>query len=67
MIRAVEAGEVRADGIDDRFVDLLDTTMVESSRDAERVLVIPEERRWRGWTRIEGVPADRINTQRPSS
>ena len=62
MIRAVEAGETGADGIDDQFVDLLDTTMVESSPAAERLLAILEERGWKGWTRIERVPADRPDT-----
>ncbi|MFI5690107.1 MerR family transcriptional regulator [Streptomyces sp. NPDC051636] len=68
MIRAVEAGEVGADdGIDDQFVDLLDSTMVESSPGAARLLAILEERGWRGWTRIERVPADRLNTELPPS
>ena len=62
MIRAVEAGEVRGDGFDDQFVDLLDTTMVESSPAAARLLAILEERGWKGWTRIEQVPTDRLNT-----
>ncbi|MBW5425313.1 MerR family DNA-binding transcriptional regulator [Streptomyces sp. BG9H] len=63
MVRAVEAGEAGADdGIDDQFVDLLDSTMVESSPHAARLLEILEERGWRGWTRIERVPADRLNT-----
>jgi DNA-binding transcriptional MerR regulator len=63
MIRAVEAGETGADGFDDQFVDLLDATMVESSPGAERLLAILEERGWKGWTRIERVPAGRVNTQ----
>jgi len=63
MIRAVEAGEVGADGFDDQFVDLLDSTMVESSPGNERLLAILEERGWKGWTRIERVPADRLNAQ----
>lgn len=62
MMRAVEAGEVGADGFDDQFVDLLDSTMVESSPGAERVVAILEERGWRGWTRIERVPAHRLDT-----
>lgn len=62
-IRAVEAGEVGPDGFDDQFVDLLDRTMVESSPGAARVLAVLEERGWKGWTRIERVPADRLNTQ----
>jgi len=56
MIRAEEAGEVGADGFDDRFVDLMDATMVEFAPGATRVLAILEERGWRGWTRVERVP-----------
>jgi DNA-binding transcriptional MerR regulator len=67
MIRAVEAGEVGADGFDDQFVALLDSTMLESAPGAERLLAILEERGWRGWTRIERVPADRLNTELPPS
>ncbi|MFJ2828438.1 MerR family transcriptional regulator [Streptomyces sp. NPDC087263] len=68
MIRAVEAGEVGADdGIDDQFVDLLDSTMLESAPGAELVLAILKERGWRGWTRIERVPADMLNTELPPS
>jgi hypothetical protein len=61
MIRALEAGELDAgaDGLDDPFVDLLDATTAESAPVAERLLAILEERGWRGWTRIERVPADR--------
>jgi hypothetical protein len=66
MIRAVEAGEVGADGVDDQFVDLLDATMVESAPGAKRLVAILEERGWRGWTHIERVPADRLNTQAQS-
>ncbi|WP_433516542.1 MerR family transcriptional regulator [Nonomuraea sp. CA-143628] len=63
-IRAVEAGEVgAAQGVDDRFVDLMDSAMVESSPGAARILAILEERGWRGWTRIERVPAGRLNAQ----
>ncbi|MER6690240.1 MerR family transcriptional regulator [Streptomyces minutiscleroticus] len=68
MIRAVEAGEVGGDdGIDDQFVDLLDSTMAESSPGAARLLAILEERGWKGWTRIERVPADRLDTELPPS
>ncbi|MFJ7099244.1 MerR family transcriptional regulator, partial [Streptomyces mirabilis] len=67
MIRAVEAGEVGADGFDDQFVDLLDSTMLESAPGAELVLAILKERGWSGWTRIERVPADRLNTELPPS
>lgn len=63
MIRAVEAGEAGMDGFDDQFVDLMDSAMVESAPGNERLLAILEERGWRGWTRIERVPADRLNAQ----
>jgi hypothetical protein len=36
--------------------------MVESAPAAERLVAILEERGWRGWTRIERVPADRLIT-----
>jgi hypothetical protein len=65
MIRAVEAGEVGPDGVDDQFAALLDATMVESAPAAERLVAILEERGWRGWTRIERVPTDRLNTIDP--
>ncbi|MFE1928125.1 MerR family transcriptional regulator [Streptomyces asoensis] len=65
MIRALEAGEVGADdGIDDQFVDLLDSTMAESSPHAAGLLATLEERGWSGWTRIDRVPADRLDTHR---
>ncbi|MFE2944447.1 MerR family transcriptional regulator [Streptomyces sp. NPDC059255] len=68
MTRAVEAGEVGADdGIDDQFVDLLDSTMLKSSPGAARLLAILEERGWRGWTRVERVPANRLGTALPPS
>lgn len=60
LIRAVEAGEVGADGFDDRFVDLLDATMADSAPGAERLLAILAERGWKGWTRIERVPVDNL-------
>jgi DNA-binding transcriptional MerR regulator len=67
MIRALEAGQVGADDLEDRFVDLLDATTAESSPVAKRLLAILEERGWRGWTRIERVAADRPNSRRSAS
>ncbi|MFD7873819.1 MerR family transcriptional regulator [Streptomyces sp. NPDC059766] len=65
MIRAVEAGEVGGtDGLDDQFVDLMDSAVLESAPNAELVLAILKERGWRGWTRIERVPADRLDPER---
>ena len=69
MIRGVEAGELGPDGTgnpsDDPFADLLDA-MVESTPGGRRVVAILEERGWKGWTRIERVPADRLGN-RPGS
>jgi len=57
MIRAVEAGEVGTDPFEDPFVDFLDASTVESSPVGERLLAILQDRGWKGWTRIERVPA----------
>jgi len=57
-IRAAEAGELGADGFDDQFVHLLDSAMIESAPGAKRLLAILEERGWKGWTRVERVPAE---------
>lgn len=58
--RAEGAGEIGADTdefpFDDPFVELLDTTMLESAPAAQRLLAILEERGFKGWTRIESVP-----------
>jgi DNA-binding transcriptional MerR regulator len=63
-IRAIEAGEAGVNDTDDdeEFIDLLDTTMLESSPIAARVIAILHERGWRGWTRIDQIPADRLTT-----
>lgn len=66
MIRAMEAGKVGADGVDDQFVDLLDS-MAESSPVGRRLLAILEERGWRGWNRIERVPVGRLDAELPPS
>jgi len=65
VVRAAAAGEIGADVVDNQFADLLDTTMIESSPGARQVLAMLEERGWKGWTRIERVPADRLNTTEP--
>lgn len=57
MLRALESGALQDDGLDQAFVDLMDSTMLESSPVAERLLAILEERGWRGWTRVERVPS----------
>jgi DNA-binding transcriptional MerR regulator len=63
-IRAVETGEPDPDFFDDQFTALLDSIMVESSPGATRLLAILEERGWRGWTRIERMPA-RLSREHP--
>lgn len=57
MLRAVAAGEVSPDGFDQPFVELMDTTVIESAPVAGRVIDLLEERGWKGWTRIERVPS----------
>lgn len=61
-IRAVESGEVEIGDADasDPFATLLDAAMAESAPVARRLLAILEERGWRGWTRLERIPAERI-------
>ncbi|MEE2039607.1 MerR family transcriptional regulator [Nocardiopsis sp. CT-R113] len=63
MIRAVEADGLQEDGLDDPFVDLMDSTMLESSPVAERLLAILGERGWKGWTRVERVPSARLRDE----
>lgn len=58
--RAIESGDVREDGLDESFVDLLDATMAESAPAAKRLLALLEERGWKGWTRFERVPSDNV-------
>jgi DNA-binding transcriptional MerR regulator len=56
MNRAVEAGETSDLGLDNQFLDLLETSSVESSPVAKRLLAILEDRGWRGWIRTERTP-----------
>ncbi|MEV6271508.1 MerR family transcriptional regulator [Kribbella sp. NPDC051936] len=69
MVAAVQAGETGSYGLDDSLVTLMDTAVLEASPGAERVLALLEERGWKGWTRIERVPAGRVDelSPRPSS
>jgi DNA-binding transcriptional MerR regulator len=53
--RAVEAGELGDDELEQPFVDLLDALPAESPG-GRRVIALLEERGWKGWTRIEQVP-----------
>jgi DNA-binding transcriptional MerR regulator len=62
MIRAVEAGEAGADDqLDDSFVELLEAKAA-SVPGAQRVLAILNERGWKGWIRVERMPAGRLGT-----
>lgn len=68
LVRALESGQVQTAGAGgaDPLAELLDTAMIESAPVAGRLLAILEERGWRGWTRIERVPAGRLNRDRRS-
>ncbi|MFD3687156.1 MerR family transcriptional regulator [Nocardiopsis sp. NPDC058631] len=63
MLQAVESGELQDDGLDKPFVDLMDSTMLESSPVAERLLAILGDRGWKGWTRVERVPPARLHDE----
>lgn len=58
MIRALDSGQADDLGLDNQFLDLLDTSAVESSPVAKRLRLILEERGWKGWIRTERTPAD---------
>lgn len=58
MMRAVKAGDTSTVGLDNSFVELMDTATVQSSPVARRLLAILEERGWRGWTRVERLRTD---------
>jgi hypothetical protein len=60
-IRALAAGELSTDVFDEDFAALMDAAMLESAPHARRVLDILEERGWKGWTRLEQVPTDRLD------
>lgn len=62
MQQALESGDIGVDGFDDPFVDLLDQTAASSSPIVSRILDMLEERGWKGWTRIERVPAASAET-----
>ena len=53
LARTAKAGNLNVGEIDDRFVDLLDATMAESAPAARQLLMLLEERGWKGWTRFE--------------
>jgi DNA-binding transcriptional MerR regulator len=61
-IRAIQRGEVEVGDADspDPLIALLDAAMSESSPVARRLLEILEDRGWRGWTRLERVPEERL-------
>jgi DNA-binding transcriptional MerR regulator len=54
--RAVEAGSLGTDDLDQTLVDLLDSTTLESAPITARMIALLEERGWKGWTRVERVP-----------
>jgi DNA-binding transcriptional MerR regulator len=66
MIAAVQAGEIDVDGLDDPFINLLDATTFDAAPVMKAIFANLEKRGWKGWTRIERVPADRLDMT-PSS
>ncbi|TCC33165.1 MerR family transcriptional regulator [Kribbella speibonae] len=60
MIAAVQAGAAGSYGLDDDLVRLMDTAMLEAAPEAQRIITLLEQRGWKGWTRIERIPADRL-------
>lgn len=52
MQRFLAAGGTYDDGLDDRFVELLDASTRDAGAVAERLLDLLEERGWQGWTRM---------------
>jgi len=68
MVAAVQAGEAGAYGLDDDLVHLMDAAVLDFSPGAERIMALLEDRGWKGWTRIERIPADRLDQLgRPTS
>jgi DNA-binding transcriptional MerR regulator len=61
MIAAVEAGATGGYDMDDNLVHLMDSAMLEAAPGAQRILALLEERGWKGWTRIERVPIERLS------
>jgi DNA-binding transcriptional MerR regulator len=57
MTRALESGQAGTELFDNRFLDFLDATALESSPAAERLVEILHERGWKGWIRTERLPA----------
>ncbi|NAZ76529.1 MerR family DNA-binding transcriptional regulator [Kineococcus sp. T13] len=55
--RALESGDVSGEGLDDQVVALLDAAAAQVSPAAQRLLVLLEERGWKGITRAERVRA----------
>ncbi|NDL56218.1 MerR family transcriptional regulator [Phytoactinopolyspora mesophila] len=59
LTRWFESQDLDDDWFDDQMIALLDATMAESAPAAKRLLTLLEERGWKGWTRVERMPADR--------
>jgi hypothetical protein len=67
MARSLDEGTGGDDCFDDRFVELLDTTMVETSAVAARLMVILQERGWKGWTRVERIEPEPARQSDPTT
>ncbi|MFH5211166.1 hypothetical protein ACHIPZ_23590 [Antrihabitans sp. NCIMB 15449] len=64
LTNAAKAGSlnVHGEGFDNGLVDLLDAAIAESDPSVERLMALLNERGWKGWTRIERLPADKSST-----
>lgn len=55
ITRVHQAGDASSDDFSDGIVNFLDATMIASSPVAKRLIVLLNERGWKGWTRVERV------------
>ncbi len=61
MVRAVEAGETGDLGLDNQFLDLLETSADNASPLVTRLRSILQERGWNGWIRAERTPTNTVH------
>jgi len=52
-----EGWESYQEAMPDKLARLLDSVFLDSMRIAPRLLELLEERGWRGWTKLERIPA----------
>ena len=56
-VRRPEEWEHHDDEMTDELAELLDSVFLDSVPIAHRLLELLEERGWRGWTKLERIPA----------